>query len=320
MLERIKKIPAKVRSGFKSADPDDARSSLARLERSLAAEWREDLTLVAGAPKLDLEETEDLQASIENLTDCYTAIRRLQKSDGPVSAEKAAGVIVAQIATTKQLIADRGLTGDKAMNVAFKTLNLLFAGEQDLKQRFSLNGNVHGNANGRRPQSPVREAAATVIEPKTPTMVLPSAMMFQLRQDLFPAERMIVGAGRRTGKSISIEALFDVTGQASAAGVRAHPDRLAQALIAMSQTGTYFALWIHSHPGLGPDATRPSSIDLRQHADWLKNFSPNLVSAIMVADRFVRFWGTAFEAGDVAVAMAGDGVTCVSTGIYKLEV
>lgn len=317
MLKKIKNLPANARNAFKGVDSEDARSSLLNLERSLGAEWRESLALVIGAPRLDLGETEALQASIENLTDCYTSVRRLQNSPMPVTAQGAVEAIAAHIAATKQLIADRDLVGDKAKNVAFKTLNMLFAGEQDVKHRFSLSGNgIPASA----PAPTMHTEASTAIKPNTPTMQLSSAMMFQLRQDLFPAERMIVGAGRRNGRVISIEALFDVTGQASAGAVKADPDRLAQALIAMSQTGTYFALWIHSHPGLGPDATMPSPVDVHQHADWLKNYSPDLVSAIMVADRFIRFWGTAVETGNIAVVISGDGVAKVSTRIYKVEV
>ncbi len=153
-------------------------------------------------------------------------------------------------------------------------------------------------------------------------MELSSAMMSALRHSLFPAERMVVGAGRRSTGTVTVDALFDVTGIASPGGVKADPSLLGQALIAMSQSGTYFALWIHSHPGSGPGATHPSNIDLRQHADWLKNYSPDLVSAIMVADRYFRLWGTALETGAISVCITGDGVVPVSARehIYKLEV
>ena len=84
----------------------------------------------------------------------------------------------------------------------------------------------------------------------------------------------------------------------------------------------YFALWIHSHPSTGPEFTHPSSIDIRQHADWLRDYSPDLVSAILVKDRYIRFWGTAVETGKIAVEVEGPGVAIVSQAenIYRLEV
>lgn len=132
----------------------------------------------------------------------------------------------------------------------------------------------------------------------------------------------MVGAGYRHGNNVTVNALFDVTGVAGTGGVKADPDLLGRALIAMSQSGSHFALWIHSHPGSGPEATRPSGIDIRQHADWLKNYSDDLVSAIMVKDAYFRFWGTAVESGKISISIDGDGVSGVSVQnhVYRLGV
>ena len=80
-------------------------------------------------------------------------------------------------------------------------------------------------------------------------------------------------------------------------------------------------MWIHSHPGGGPGMTHPSEIDVEQHADWLRDYSPDLVSAIMVRDRYIRFWGTAVECGRVAVELEGPGTELISASenVYRLE-
>ncbi|MBK9214614.1 MAG: hypothetical protein IPM59_03305 [Chloracidobacterium sp.] len=318
MFDQIKDLPSKAVRIFKPGqDIDDARDTLKTVERSLLNEWTEGLKYATGAPSLDQAQTESLHTAIENLTECHTAIRRLVTSRVPISPQTAADIVATQLANTKQLAVNGTANSDRAANITTKTLNLLFAASQELHSRFGLKGHAAMTVGpGLVPEpGPTRRTGRHVME-------LPSAMMFELRQSLFPAERMIVGAGRRSDNVVTIEALFDVTGNASAGGVKAHPDRLGQALIAMSQSGTYFALWIHSHPGRGPGMTHPSSIDLRQHADWLKNYSPDLVSAIMVEDRYFRFWGTALEAGAMAVSITGDGVASVTADehVYKLEV
>lgn len=318
MFDHIKGLPSKAVHIFKPGQGiDDARGVLKTVERSLFNEWNDGLKYVTGAPSLDPAQTESLHTAIENLTECHTAIRRLATAKDPLSPQTAADIVATQLANTKQLAVNGTATSERAANVNTKTLNLLFAASQELHSTFGLKGHAAGLIGPSQvpDQVPARQTTKRVME-------LPSAKMFELRQSLFPAERMIVGAGRRSDKMVTIDALFDVTGNASAGGVKAHPDRLGQALIAMSQSGTYFALWIHSHPGRGPGMTHPSSIDLRQHADWLKNYSPDLVSAIMVEDRYFRFWGTALETGAMAVSITGAGVASVSADehVYRLEV
>ena len=318
MLDQLKDFPSKAVSIFKSGgNIDDARGVLKAVERSLFNEWNDGLKYATGAPSLDQAQTESLHAAIENLTECHTAIRRLVAAKAPVNPQTAADIVATQLSNTKQLAGNDTARSDRAANITTKTLNLLFAARQELHSAFGVKGHLAVTIGPSLvpDRVPTKRRGSRVLE-------LPSAMMFELRQSLFPAERMIVGAGRRSDKAVRIEALFDVTGNANAGGVKADPDRLGQALIAMSQSGTYFALWIHSHPGRGPGMTHPSSIDLRQHADWLKNYSPDLVSAIMVEDRYFRFWGTSLESGAMAVSITGDGVALVSTAehVYKLEV
>ncbi len=317
MLDQIKKLPAKAIHALRSDKHDDARGSLKNVEHELRKEWDDSLSFVSTAACLDAEQNESVQTVIENLTECHTTIRRLYHAGERVAPQAAADVIATQLSNTQRLIRS-GTVGERAKNIANRTGNLLFAAGQEIQSTFGLKGRDDAPSIARL----VSNAEMVAGKARGPVMVLPSGMMFGLRHSLFPAERMIVGAGRRSAGTVTVEALFDVTGVASPGGVKADPDLLGQALIAMSQSGTYFALWIHSHPGSGPGATHPSQIDLRQHADWLKNYSSDLVSAIMVADRYLRFWGTALDTGTIAVSINGDGVVPVSARehIYQLEV
>lgn len=145
-------------------------------------------------------------------------------------------------------------------------------------------------------------------------------VLFQAHHGLFPAERMLVASGRRTGDKTELGALFDVTGEHHAVHVQADPALLARALIAMELSGTHLACWIHSHPGVGADATHPSAIDHRQHADWIRDYTPALLGIIIVRDGWIRLWGTAIEKGTALVDVTGPGVTRESNDgdLYRL--
>lgn len=145
---------------------------------------------------------------------------------------------------------------------------------------------------------------------------IPTDLLYQIYYALFPAERMIVVSGRRAGEDIALGAAFDVTGVASAGHVQADPTLLARALISMDLSGTHLAAWIHSHPGQGVQATFPSQIDLHQHANWIHDYSPRLLSAIMVQDRIIRFWGTALEARSIHLAIKPAGLKTEESNGY----
>ncbi|MGB9724192.1 MAG: Mov34/MPN/PAD-1 family protein [Chloroflexia bacterium] len=139
-------------------------------------------------------------------------------------------------------------------------------------------------------------------------VIVSSAILYQAFHTLFPPERLLVIAGRRQGKTIVLDAAFDVTGNHSGGHVRADPTLLAKALIAMDLSGTHLAAWMHSHPGNGPEAAQPSTVDRHQHQDWLRDYSPDLIGAIAVADGWVRFWGQALENGQIHLRVVGSGL------------
>lgn len=150
--------------------------------------------------------------------------------------------------------------------------------------------------------------------PHTPVVRIPSDLLHHAWTTLFPAERMAVVGGRRSGHIITFGATFDVTSdgpETTAAHVRADSDRLRVALLAFERTGLHLAGWLHSHPGVGPLATLPSAIDRAQHREWIRDYSSTLVSLILTADGFVRLWGTAVENPTVRVEIAGRGAIAV---------
>lgn len=321
IVDSIKNLPSRSSKWFWALKDADSSSLLRKLSSQLERETQlrlAELSKDVGPPQM----AEGLYLSINNLTNTFSAVNQLLRSRAWIGAEKALAVIEEQITSTRTVLSSHSVSSfQPASEIAVRTLNLLFVAGQEVKRTFFVRTPFMSRIETDViPQLPAPTAIA--IGATSRKMVLPSSFLYELHYSLFPPERMIVAAGRRTGESVSIEAVFDVTGEASAGGVKAHPDRLARALIAMAETGTYFAFWVHSHPSTGPEFTRPSSIDIRQHADWLRDFSPNLVSAILVKDRYIRFWGTAVDTGKIAVEVEGPGVAIVSQAenIYRLEV
>lgn len=147
-----------------------------------------------------------------------------------------------------------------------------------------------------------------------PVVCVPAELLYHASTALFPAERMAIIGGRRTGRAITFGPTFDVTSDGLGTGrahVRADPDQLRGALLGLERAGAHLAGWIHSHPGLGPRATEPSTTDRAQHQDWVHDHSSALVSIIVVADGVVRLWGTAVESRAVRIEIIGSGVTQV---------
>lgn len=153
-------------------------------------------------------------------------------------------------------------------------------------------------------------------------IVVPSDILYQAHRSLFPPERMLVVAGRQCeAGTLRLGATFDVTGNGPDTNhghVRADPDKLGRALIAMDLSGTELGAWVHSHPGRGITATTPSSTDRQQHQDWIRDYSANLLSSIIVDDGYVRFWGSALESGQLEMRIVGAGVTEEETNVYRL--
>ena len=69
---------------------------------------------------------------------------------------------------------------------------------------------------------------------------------------------MIVGAGRRSAGTVTVDALFDVTGIASAGGVKADPDLLGQAVDRHVPERNILRALDAFASGSGPGATHPA--------------------------------------------------------------
>jgi hypothetical protein len=140
------------------------------------------------------------------------------------------------------------------------------------------------------------------------TLEIQSEQLYHFQHSTMPPEKMFVVAGRIAGNRAVLGSAFEVTGTSNGGHCRADPSRLGRALIAMANTETVLAVWLHSHPGLGAEATRPSNTDLRQHEEWIVDYSTRLVSAIAVSDGYIRLWGDAIEQGSVRPEIVGPGV------------
>jgi proteasome lid subunit RPN8/RPN11 len=164
------------------------------------------------------------------------------------------------------------------------------------------------------------DLAALLGEARRRTLLIPSDLLFHAVDSLLPPERMAVAAGRLVGGRLVLGAMYDVTGRAHRAHVRADPAKLSRALMAYERSGAALACWLHSHPGSGPASTTPSATDRDQYADWIRDYGRALVGVIVVEDGFVRLWGEGIESGAIRVEVAGDGVRAVSGGSHVYRV
>lgn len=158
---------------------------------------------------------------------------------------------------------------------------------------------------------------------ETPTeIIIPTDLMFAAWRSLFPAERMMVFAGRGTARGFRITSASDVTESTpSAAHVRACAEKMTRTLVDFERTGVHLAVWVHSHPGGGLRATFPSSIDLKQYADLQCHYSERLIGIIVVRDGYLRVWGSGIIRGRVKVRWLGTGIQHDGErDVYRLKI
>jgi proteasome lid subunit RPN8/RPN11 len=324
MLGKVISIPRRARNLVWTYSGSEVRAKLESLCGDLAVDLRKQVRQLRDFND-SYSTTEAFHLAVENLSNVYGSINQFIASHPADTAEDAVTFLDNQISSCKALLRCELISvHSQASEAVHRTLNLLFAAKQRIKSRaFLVSPNPLQDISDQIENTlPIK----TVLSKKTlskqgvPSLKLHSSLLYQLQHSLFPAERMIVAAGMQENDEISISAVFDVTGKASVAGVHADPERLARALISMAETDTYLVAWLHSHPGAGPEATYPSAIDLGQEADWLKDYSPLLISAIMVRNGFIRFWGKALEDGKVAVQIEGPGIQKCSDSedVYRL--
>lgn len=276
----------------------------------------------------NLHTTAALHLAVDNLTNTKSAIEKTLRQADLLTEEVALVLFDEHIEQTTEILQTETISrSSEATGIGVRTLNLLFYAKQAVKQKFSVITPISlpetvGDTDKINDETN-QKLLPCVIGSLTdiPRMTISSTILYQLHHSLFPAERMLVGAGRKNGNDIEIDGVFDVTGKATSGYVKADANRLARALIVMSETEKYFALWIHSHPGRGKGATHPSGTDTNQEAEWLKDYSPNLINAIVVEDGFVRFWGKAIEEKRVTLGITGTGIVKESENesVFRLE-
>ena len=97
-------------------------------------------------------------------------------------------------------------------------------------------------------------------------------------------------------------------------GVTADSKSTHRLLIKLEQFGHRLLAHFHSHPGNGPDSTRPSGID-ENFQQRLESAGHLAVMAVFSRDGFVRFVRLD---QNVDIAIFGQGVEQHAQGIYKL--
>jgi hypothetical protein len=328
MLEKIKSIPKRATSWIRGDSNCNAGRVLEMLSESLGRELNirlKDLSKFTDA----LLVIKAQHLAINNLTNTKAAVDQVLRLKMLVNAEIALSLLDEQTKQTEKILQTAIVANSStATEIGSRVLNLLFCAKQAVQRKFLFIPPIESAEDYSR-ESVLTSAAEPELltgvnhkdVPSVSRLFVPATLLYQLHYSLFPAERMMVGAGKRSGQNISIDAVFDVTGDASAGYVRANANLLGRALMAMSETETYFALWIHSHPGRGKEASRPSGIDRNQEVDWLRDYSSDLVNAIMVEDRFVRFWGMALEEDRITVEITGAGIKkdAENENIFRLE-
>lgn len=152
-----------------------------------------------------------------------------------------------------------------------------------------------------------------------PRVQVSTDLLFEAHSRLFPAERMLVAGGRRSGSEIVLTSLWDVTGEANSVHVAAEPRKLGDAVMAFQRTGCFLAGWFHSHPGEGPSSVGPSNIDLRNLTELRDVYSSNLAAVILSRDGYVRTFDS--DERHVAVDFRGRGLSALEgyEDVYRLN-
>ncbi len=264
-----------------------ARAAVKRLSRKLAKENDRQIGTLSRFAD-DPGQLETLFGPLKFTAEAQAEIGQLLRKPHAGQAGRTAGLLSELARAVTERLRAEPWENFHAWRALSRTLGLLLTAQEALLPAMPL-------------------VPAPLTTGKKRRVVVTEDLLQECYRSLFPAERMLVVAGRRMGDTIRLTDIFDVTGDQSGGHVRADPALLGRALIAMDQSDAFLAAWLHSHPGLGPAATHPSPTDLKQDQDWLRDY-PNLLNIIVVKDRWVRFWGTGLEIGQIEVEFLGRGL------------
>jgi proteasome lid subunit RPN8/RPN11 len=154
---------------------------------------------------------------------------------------------------------------------------------------------------------------------RTPLYIVSSLFLLESFRYLVkdPAEDMHFVTGCELGPVRVLERLVDFDkAERTAVRVAGKPASTHQALIGLEAKGHRLTAWMHSHPGMGAGATRPSSTDL-DHQRRLEQGRYPAIGAIFSRDACVRFFsaGTPFR-----VEVFGAGVRRLDERVYQFDV
>ena len=121
------------------------------------------------------------------------------------------------------------------------------------------------------------------------TYLIPPSLLEQAGRVLQPAEQVRFVTGIKRGRIIILTQLVAVKAVRSLVGARPDPASVARLQERLRAIGMDIEAQFHSHPGLGPDATHPSRIDLHMARRW-ENGAPFLGGIFSADGQYVRFF------------------------------
>jgi hypothetical protein len=102
----------------------------------------------------------------------------------------------------------------------------------------------------------------------------------------------------------------------TAVGVEGDPRATHRTLIQLGETGHRLLAWMHSHPGRGAHATKPSGTDLAHQARLERGGYPT-IGVIASRDGYLRFFSKDMP---FTLHVTGDDVRKINDRVYRLDV
>jgi hypothetical protein len=131
-----------------------------------------------------------------------------------------------------------------------------------------------------------------------------------------PDEHLVYATGPEDGKQAFALTRLITFGLAEQTPVSAKPEPTSQrdALIELDRQGERLLAVLHSHPGHGESATKPSSVD-QTTQEGLEKMGYPAIGAIFSRDGFVRFFSVNRP---FRVAVSGTGVERVGDRVFRV--
>lgn len=128
-------------------------------------------------------------------------------------------------------------------------------------------------------------------------------------------ESILYGIGNQFGNVYTIERLVPLKLEDSGVAYAcADAASSAKVLIDLEPYGSLLTGYFHTHPGRGPGANRPSSVDITNQAQ-LEQSNYRTIGGIFSRDGYLRFFSDQMT---FAVDISGKGVEHVQTNLWKL--